>query len=152
MSIHQLFFVASPTFIALLLIVFYIKGKAALKTFPEISTVNINFQERFCSGYSMQSWKTKMGGASNVLDIIITDDELWIKLPMIFAGIAKEFDLLHRINLRNIVNIHSKADGIVVDFIDPKGEHKQVFLQLKKPDEFVKIIQNKKSAQPYSGY
>jgi hypothetical protein len=93
----------------------------------------------------MHSWLTKMGGANNSLDIIITDSELWIKSNLIFAYFAQYYDLLHKIPLSDITSINRKGKSITVDFNTSTGEHKQVVLKTKNPIQFLQSINLKKT-------
>jgi hypothetical protein len=119
---------------------FYDSGKKALGIFPDIRTVNIKYRDKTATGYSTQSWKTKAGGASRVIDIVVTDHELWLRSFLLFAGITKQHDLLHKIQLTKITRTQRNRDEITVDFKNEKGEKKQVVLRTRNGDEFLKSI------------
>ena len=102
-----IFFIIWMLFAFLIITTLYRKGKRALAIFPDINTVPIMYRDKFASGHSMKSTITKLGGARNALDIVVTDKELWLKSMVIFAGIGQHYDLLHRIPLDAITNISS---------------------------------------------
>jgi len=128
--------------VVLILSKLYIIGKKALSIFPDINTVQVVYRDKSASGNSTQSWKTKMGGAKNVLDIVVTDKELWIKSMLLFAGIGKRYDLLHKVSLNNIKGVNPKGKKITIDFKTEDGEDKQVVIITKRPDDFMKAINN----------
>ncbi len=82
-----------------------------------------------------------MGGARNVLDIVVTDTELWLKSMVLFAGIGQQYDLLHKIPLNKIVKVEKIGRKVQIDFQTKAEEDKQVVLITKKPDA---LIQNLK--------
>ncbi|MGB3848855.1 MAG: hypothetical protein WA958_02720 [Tunicatimonas sp.] len=128
-------------FAIIILVGFYIMGKAALSVFPDIKTVNVKYRDLAASGYSTTSLVTKMGGARNVLDIVVTDTELWLKSMVLFAGIGQQYDLLHKIPLNKIVKVEKIGRKVQIDFQTKAEEDKQVVLITKKPDA---LIQNLK--------
>lgn len=85
-----------------------------------------------------------MGGARNVLDVVVTDKELWLKSMLLFAGIGKQYDLLHKVSLDNIKRAERQGSKITLYFRTEDGENKQIVLTIKRPDEFLKAIKNQK--------
>ena len=126
-----------------ILVTLYRRGKKALSIFPTIDPVRVVYRDKSASGYSTKSWITKMGGANNVLDILVTDDELWLKSMLLFAGIGKQHDLLHKVPLANITRVSREGGDITVDFKTDNGENKQVILVTKSPDDFLRALENK---------
>ena len=125
---------------AFILTTLYKRGKRALSIFPDINSVLVIYRDKSASGHSTKSWTTKMGGARNVLDIIVTDKELWLKSMLLFAGIGQQYDLLHKISLDNITRADRQGNKITVDFKTEHGEDKQVVLMTKRADDFLKAI------------
>jgi hypothetical protein len=124
---------------------FYVRGRLALKIFPPLSPDSIIYSEKFASGYSTKSFKTRWGGASKVLHIIITENELWIKTFMFMAYIAKKHDLLHRIPLSEITHTEIK-DGAVfsrlhISFNDANGIGKEIVLMSAHNAEITDLIE-----------
>lgn len=123
-----------------MLTIMYKRGKKALAIFPNISSVDVLFREKGVSGNSRKSLKTKLGGASNVLDIIVTENELWIRSPLLIAGFGETFDLLHKVQLSRISNAESNKKKVVITFNSDGKTETTLDLKIKKAQEFVEII------------
>jgi len=123
----------------------YIRGKSALVIFPNITSVDVLFREKGVSGNSRKSLKTKFGGAKNVLDVIVTDCELWIRSPLLFAGFSKTYDLLHKVQLSHISNVESNKKKVVISFNSDGKIETTLELKMKKAQDFVEIINKKKA-------
>ena len=115
-----------------ILSIFYVRGRKAIQMFADLDLSKIVYSEKNASGYSLQSYRSKRGGASSVLHIFISDKELIIKTSLLLAYIAEKNDLLHRIPLDNIISteikkrtIHSK---LFVKFKNSAGEVKTIVL------------------------
>lgn len=126
-----------------LLVIIYKRGKKALDIFPNISSVDILFREKGVSGYSSKSLRTKLGRAKNVLDIIVTDEELWIRSPLLFAGFGKTYDLLHKIRLPQISHAELYRNSVVISFNSDRKTETTLNLEMKNAQEFIKIINKK---------
>lgn len=142
MDFEQIFTIVCAITGISLVTFFYINGKKVLNIFPKIENVNVLFREKRVSGYSNKSWMTKMGGAQNILDIIITDTELWIKCPIIFAGVGEWYDGIHRLKMSQVqkVDLQSKDNLVVVTFKRNDGSLNSYALKFKKHSEFLKIL------------
>ena len=123
-----------------MLIIMYKRAKRALAIFPNISSVNILFREKGVTGNSRKSLKTKLGGATNVLDVIVTDNELWIRSPLLFAGFGKIYDLIHKVQLSQISNAELNKNKVVITFNSGEKTETTLDLKMKKAQEFVEII------------
>lgn len=119
---------------------FYDNGKKALSIFPDIKTVVVKYRDKTATGYSTKSWHTKVGGASRAVDIVVTDRELWLKSFLLFAGITRQHDLLHKIPLSKITQAKENGKSITLDFRNDKGEKKQVVVSTRHPLEFLRSI------------
>lgn len=119
---------------------FYDSGKRALSIFPDIKSVQVKYRDKTALGYSTKSWKTKVGGASRAADIVVTDKELWLRSFLLFAGITKQHDLLHRIPINRITKIRESNGQITLDFKSDKGESKQVVLNTKNSSDLLKSL------------
>lgn len=126
--------------------VFYIRGKTAMKMFENLDLSRVVYEEKSASGYSTKSFRTKHGGASKVLHIIITDKELVLKTYLFMAFIAQKHDLLHIIPLTNVIDTSLQNGRILsklyVRFRGLNGEEKEVVL-LSKRNQEIKIILDK---------
>lgn len=119
---------------------FYDSGKRALSIFPDIKTVQVRYQDKTAMGYSTKSWKTKVGGASRAVEIVVTDKELWLRSFLLFAGITKQHDLLHKIPLHRITKVRENNGELTLDFKSEKGEPKQVVLNTRDKNAFLKSL------------
>ena len=119
---------------------FYVGGRKAERMFAGLQLDTAKFREKGASGYSEKSIITKMGGASRVLDIIVTESELCVKgIFSAFTYIGTKYDLSHRVPLEKITSA-SKHDGDVkVSFISREGKH-SIVLRLADPDGFLSAL------------
>ena len=114
----------------------------SIKKFPEIDKSDFEYLENGVSGYSTQSFKTKMGGARNVLRIRVTKNQLWLTTNTFMAWIAKQFDLLHIIPIESIKSVKRDGKKINVEF-EKNGEAKKIVLISKRRDELVQLLNDK---------
>lgn len=119
---------------------FYDSGKRALSIFPDIKTVQVKYHDKTALGYSTKSWKTKVGGASRAVEIVVTDKELWLRSFLLFAGITKQHDLVHRVPLDKIIRVKENKEQITLDFKSDKGESKQVVLNTRDKMKFLNSL------------
>lgn len=119
---------------------FYDSGKRALSIFPDIKTVQVKYHDKTALGYSTKSWKTKVGGASRAVEIVVTDKELWLRSFLLFAGITKQHDLVHRVPLDKIIRVKENKEQITLDFKSDKGESKQVVLNTRDKMKFLSSL------------
>lgn len=119
---------------------FYDTGKKALSIFPDIRTVKVKYRDKTASGYSTRSWKTKIGGASRAMEIVVTDNELWLRSFLLFAGITRQHDLIHRIPHSRISRVRENNGQITLDFRNDKGEARQVVFNTKDTAQFLRSI------------
>jgi hypothetical protein len=140
MEISAIILLVSIGFAIIMLITFYDSGRKALAIFPDINTVKVIYRDKTASGYSTKSWKTKFGGASRAIDIIVTDKELWLSSFLLLAGITKQHDLLHKIPLNKITSVKEKEGKIVLNFKNAKAESKQVILSTRDNISFLKSL------------
>lgn len=140
MSGETIFLTAWVIVVVFILTTLYKRGKKALFIFPDINSVHVVYRDKSASGYSTKSSRTKMGGARNVLDIVVTDKELWIKSMLIFASIGQQFDLLHKISLSNITQANREGRKITLNFKTEEGDDRQVVLLTKWPGDFLNAI------------
>lgn len=118
----------------------YITGKKALEIFPAINTVKVVYRNRFASGYATKRSFWKNGRANNALDVVVTDNELWLKSMLLFAGLSLQFGLLHKIPLKNITNATLQGDKVIVDFKNDAFEDVQVVIITKNPGVLLRAL------------
>lgn len=106
--------------------------------FGNISADPFIFQEKRCSGYSKKSIFTRLGGARNVLEVIVTDKELCIKgIMSLFTFIGTKYDLSHRVPLGNVTNVKLVKKNIELQLKTAKGSTSDIVLTLKNPGDFL---------------
>lgn len=125
----------------------FLKGKKILSVFPPLDSTKVVFREKRASGGSRKSFITKGGSATKVLDVIVTEKELWIKCSLLMAGLSWAFDLVHKVSLSDINSIQINKNKVVISFKSPKNEVTTFDLKLKKAQEFFDLIDSKKNAQ-----
>ena len=140
MDAVEIFLLVGICVSGLILKTFYDRGKKALSIFPDINSVTIRYRDKTALGYSTKTWTTKIGGASRALDIVVTDEELWIRSFLLLAGITQQHDLVHRIPLHKIMGIKQEGSSIVLDFKNDKDEKKQVVINTRDREGFLKSL------------
>jgi hypothetical protein len=117
-------------------IVFFVGGRMAEKRFKGPAQ-RVLFRERGASGRSNRTLLTRMGGAAGVLDVIVTEQELWLKgIWPLFSYIFAMFDLTHRVPKSSIRKV-TRRDGIVeLWFENERGRQVHVELELRDPQAF----------------
>ena len=140
MTAPTIFFIIWLVTAAYIIRTLYIRGKKALSIFPDINTVKINYRDRTASGYSTKNWTTKIGGARNSLDIIVTDKELWLKSMLLFAGIGQRYDLVHRVSLDKVQVKKEDGNRLNIEFTNDNGELKQIIVTTKDKVGFLRSL------------
>ncbi len=130
---------------------FFILGKKAIQVFSDLDLSKLIYSEKNASGYSTKSFRTRWGGASRVLHIMITDKELIIKTNLFMAYIAQRYDLLNRIPLENMVRVEIKEGGfrskLFVEFKEQGGEVKEIVLMSKNNFQIKEILDRYKKQE-----
>lgn len=133
------------TLAILLFSILYIRGKKALQMFSDLDMNKVVYSEKSASGHMVRTVQTRRAGASKMLQIVITDQELILKTNIIFAHIAMENDLLHRIPFQNIIALETKkgflSSKLYVRFRELNGEEKVVLLQTKNSERIKGILE-----------
>jgi len=121
--------------------VFHFGGRKAEALFRVQPNETVRFRERGASGHSNRSIITKAGGASRVLEVVVTNRELWIKgiWPM-FTLIGTKYDLTHKVPLSKVRRTAAKGKIVAVWFADASGRECHVELKLKDTKGFVSAI------------
>jgi hypothetical protein len=101
--------------------------------FPSLSSVNILHRERFASGCSHRSIITRLGGAHNMLHVVLTDTELWVTTFAYFRGLAGFYDMDHRIPLTEVMHIEDRGKSVLITF--NREDHTLGVLQLRLRDK-----------------
>ena len=120
---------------------FYFKGKKALKIFPSINNVKVIYRDSSASGYSTSNFKTKVVGGSirKVLDIVVTDSELWLKSDILFVAGLQYDGMLQKIKLDSISNVKRDNKNLFISF--KKGHLTyQVLVKTRNIDELMQSL------------
>jgi hypothetical protein len=139
----EIFPYISTIFPVCILVYFYFTGKKALEIFPAINTVTVVYRNRFASGYATKRSFWKNGRANNALDVVVTDEELWLKSMVLFAGLLQKFGILQKLPLKNITNATLQGDKVIVDFKNDAFEDAQVVIITKNPGVFLRALGTK---------
>ena len=146
MNPEQIFFAMWLIFVIITISTFLINGRKSLKKFPNLRKIEFEYIENSASGYSTQSFKTKMGGAKNVLRIRVTKNELWLTSNTLMAWILEKFDLLHLIPIKSLKSVKIENKNINVEF-EKTGRIKKIVIISKKQNELVQLLIEKMNKQ-----
>ena len=122
-------------------VVFYVGGRRAERRFAGQDDQEIRFRERGASGHSNKAMVTKFAGANGVLEVVVTDTELWLKeVWPLFSYIGAMFDMTHRVPKSSIRKCTSVENTIELHFTNETGAESHVVLELKNPRAFRSAI------------
>ena len=85
--------------------------------------------------------------AKNILEIIVTNEELWIKSPLIFAGLLDQFGLLYKLNLENVKSVNLENHYLKLIIKPKRGLTKEILLNLRNPEKFIEVINQRTSRE-----
>ena len=123
------------------LVTFYVGGRRAERRFDTHGPLRVLFRERGASGYSNRSLFTKLGGANRVLEVVVTDVDVWIKgIWPPFSYIGTKYDLTHRILRSQIRSVEARAGSVELRFRSETGGESHVVLKLNAPDAFMAAL------------
>jgi hypothetical protein len=108
--------------------------------FPSLSSVNVLHRERFASGCSHRSLITRLGGAQNMLHVVLTDSELWVTTFACFRGLAGFYDLDHRIPLTDITSVDEKGKSVILRFNRSDRSAGRIQLWLRDKTGFIEKL------------
>lgn len=108
--------------------------------FPPRSSVAIRFEEKMASGRSHKSIITRLGGARNCLNVVVTGEELWITAMFPFNLNGYFYDGLHRIPLPLVLRASKSGRNVLVEFQRPGGTLGVYELRLKDPERFLAVL------------
>jgi hypothetical protein len=121
---------------------YYLRHRKTGLIFPQLSPGQIRFQECRASGRSLNF--RVMGRAADCLEVTVTDAEVWIRMGFPFNLLAQTCDLEHRINRDSITRLEPEGTGlrrgIILEYRDPGGQTHELFLRLRKADDFLTAL------------
>jgi len=115
--------------------------KSRLK-FPAEELAAAKFVEKFASGKSHASFRTRMGGASNCLTVAVTQAELWVHTFFPFSLFARDFDLEHKVPLGMIRSVKQDGRVVIVEYEKPDGAVCRFSLYLRRTPDFLRVLGN----------
>ena len=125
----------------------YLRFRRKGNPFPQFDPRNVLFKEKGASGNSNKSWFTMIGGASRILWVTVTQEEVWIRpRPFLLSRMfgADRFDLIHRIQKGQIVSANREAprgrERVALEFTLPDGKTRFFFLYLSESEGFVRAV------------
>jgi hypothetical protein len=143
MNNEIIFLIVWAIVVVLILALMYRRGKRALSVFPDMGSVKILYRDQSASGYSTSSLQNKLGGANRTLDLLLTEDELWLTSKLLLASIAEKYDMLHRIALENITQVQLDGKKLIVDFKTENDSKKQVVVMTKVVDRLITALKSR---------
>jgi hypothetical protein len=121
---------------------YYLRHRMTSLFFPQPLPGQVRFEERRASGRSLNF--RVMGRAADCLEVTVTDTEVWIRLSFPFSLLARRYGLEHRINRDSITRLQPEGAGlrrgIILQYRDPGGQTHELFLQLRKADDFLTAL------------
>lgn len=115
--------------------------------FPPLESQHILFREQKASGGSSNTKFQLFGlksGAAQILEVTVTDSEVWIRAPFPHNAFALEADLEHRIRKTAISRVESAnvwgATLLRLYFTDASGNSARYSLRLRDPGAFLKAL------------
>jgi len=118
----------------------FIRNRKKCLVFPPIESVHVSFHENMVSGRSFKNLWTRRGGA-NILQVTVTDSEVWIRTlsPLSFINVA--FDLEHRIPRSSIIGAEISKTmlgrSVILDFRPDDASVRRIQLRFRDPDAFI---------------
>lgn len=112
-------------------------GIKKLAEFPKINSVQVLFRERFLSGNSGGMF----GSYRNIRDVLVTDQELWIRPFLPFVGFAAILKGIHKVPLSAIQGIETRGGETTIYFINSAGSKVHFSIRFNKTTDFIQIIQ-----------
>lgn len=105
--------------------------------FPKINSVNVLFRERFLSGRT----KGLVGTYKNILDVVLTDQELWIRTFLPFSGFAVLFKAVHKVPVSEIRGVETRRNETTIYFINNESKEVYFSISFNKQQLFIQKLQ-----------
>lgn len=112
-------------------------NRYVLKPFSGFDDRQIQFREQFASGYYDLGFISWAGRASGVLEVIVTHEALFFRVPWFFALFANMYGQLQRIEFSQIREIETLSDKkTCIHFRDFSGTQRRYFVTLQQAEAF----------------
>lgn len=105
--------------------------------FPKINSVSVLFRERFLSGRT----KGLVGTYKNMLEVLLTDQELWIRPFFPFLGFAFLFKAIHKIPVSEIRGIETRGGETTIYFTSNESTEVYFSINFNKQQLFIQTLQ-----------
>ena len=125
------------SFSLLVLLIITIIGIRKSPRFPKTDSVNVIFREQFLSGRSSRL----MSRYRNILEVVVTDQEFWIRPFILFFPFAAFFNDIHRIPISSIQKIETRRDETIIYLLNSKGFTVHFSIYFKNPKAFIKSVE-----------
>lgn len=115
-----------------------IYAKKVSKQFPDLHTLNVLFRERQATGRSHYSFITKLGGANGLLEVEVTDQEVWMKTGIFSILVAKLYKQVHKIPFADLIRVKgiSKRE-LLLHFRDARSKQIGYTLKHRNTEGFI---------------
>lgn len=117
-----------------------IGGLKVLKIFPDLDRVHVRFVHKWSSCMVEGTSLFKKGAVRNLLHIVVTNEEVWLKTGVIVAGIAAKYRIVQKVPLTNIRNADLMGDYLYVDMIAMDGEPLKIRLYTPQLQQLADLL------------
>lgn len=137
----QVYLIVAIVGIVIIVGTFYFWGYQALAAYPNILSVEVKFHQKGASGWSNDNFITQAGGARGVLEVVVTEQELWTRTSFFFAPFARMYRLFHKIALNRITQTKRlNKRQVEVFYRDAIGDTRSLTLSLRDIDSFLSTL------------
>ncbi|WP_300663507.1 hypothetical protein [Fluviicola sp.] len=105
--------------------------------FPKINSVHVLFRERFLSGRT----NGLTGTYRNILEVVLTDQELWIRTFLPFSGLAVLFGAVHKVQVSEIRGIEIRGTETTIYFTNDQLKEVHFSITFNKQKFFIQTLQ-----------
>jgi hypothetical protein len=139
-------FIFSAVWVVAFSVFFAWRRYASGPTHPPIAESDVQFVERYASGFSHKNYFTRLGGARNALVVKVLKDGVLIEPIAMFKWIMPVGfnDLEHFVSKSNITRVETAArfgrDSLRLEFRGKDGAPKALELILRKPQDFMAAL------------
>ncbi len=121
---------------------------------PPIEPDDLLFVEKRASGVSERNWSTRIGGASNALEVMVSRQGLVIQPNTVIRWLMRRNfnDLEHYIPHESVIRVEadrpSDRKRVRVEFRDADGTERSIVLYLEYSAQFLSVMSRAASGRP----
>jgi hypothetical protein len=108
--------------------------------FPRYADVTILFREDFVSGSPMTSFGTCVGYVKGGLILVVTDDEIWVRMVFPYAPVSASYDIENRIPRDSVTDLQKDGKWIYLAFTLSDHSTRRLRLRIRKVDQFIAAL------------